>query len=666
MRPDELWIDAFAQQRPFDQFTLRARVHACAVERVLVRSAEGEPILSVAPLVSPPAYRERRRFGSRLAITFTWRTDPLADRVIPEYYTHPERFVWHVKPANLESGTLVVQAPVDLVGRDRAVDLVVVHDGLHLQLWIDGVLVDEEWPQGPTRNLVLPLALETASTRGAPTAGAPRAIDSVRLLRRGLDPAEVRDLTGEEVARRREREINPHHRGTRQYWRPADYNAYVGDCMPFFHDGVLHLYYLYDRRHHQGKWGAGGHQFAHISTRDLIGWEDHPLALTLERADEGSLGTGNCIFHDGVFHMYWIEHARRIPFREARFHADNIFVACGNDAMRFERRQEPWLRLDYGRSGDVNSFVFRDPGNGKFYHVIGGAGVHDGTITQPVHESFDLQTWTPSDDLSSLGPLSVCPSYMEWRGYHYLFSVCHYYVSDHPPCANRLRLGTNVVERGLIAPMIVRFSDDRALLVGAKGEGGYAGRLVIRELVQLDGGELATRFVEEMMPDRGDRLPLEQFGLRDGELRLDETCPSVRLAGLPESYHLSLTVDPAVGGGPTSWRILVRGEADGRSGYEIRFLPAEETVAFRDSPTAPAHGSQQPLRHGLIERFTGLDRRHSVDVLVVDNLVDVCIDGRYTHLGYTPEGPNAFTIERVGGSLAIHALEASPVTRRLP
>jgi hypothetical protein len=79
-----------------DRFTLFARVRPGAGERVLLRSADREPLLSVAPLEAPQAYRERRRCASSLALTFTWRTDTvellvfddLADICIDGRYTH--------------------------------------------------------------------------------------------------------------------------------------------------------------------------------------------------------------------------------------------------------------------------------------------------------------------------------------------------------------------------------------------------------------------------------------------------------------------------------------------------------------------------------------------------------------------------------------------------
>ncbi len=178
--------------------------------------------------------------------------------------------------------------------------------------------------------------------------------------------------------------------------------------------------------------------------------------------------------------------------------------------------------------------------------------------------------------------------------------------------------------------------------------------------MQLEGGTLGTKWVDEMLPKRDAPVPIERFGAPADQFRLDEAHPRVRLERLPKAYHLSLSVDPAAGGMPAQWRIVVRGRSDGESGYEIRFRPAEEMVEFRDSPGDAPHGSQHPLPHGLVERFPGLDQRHTVDLLVFDNLVDICIAGRYTHLGFAPEEPDALTIERLGGALGVDTVTLHP------
>jgi len=47
-----------------------------------------------------------------------------------------------------------------------------------------------------------------------------------------------------------------------QNWSPEGLNTGVGDVMPFSHDGTFHLFYLFDRRGHESKWGLGAHQWA--------------------------------------------------------------------------------------------------------------------------------------------------------------------------------------------------------------------------------------------------------------------------------------------------------------------------------------------------------------------------------------------------------------------
>ena len=85
-----------------------------------------------------------------------------------------------------------------------------------------------------------------------------------------------------------------------QYWKPEG-AFFVGDCIPFWHDGVYHLFYLLDENHHQGLSGMGGHQWAHVTTSDLVHWHHHPLALAIDDDFERSICTGTPFFHDGRY-----------------------------------------------------------------------------------------------------------------------------------------------------------------------------------------------------------------------------------------------------------------------------------------------------------------------------------------------------------------------------
>lgn len=85
------------------------------------------------------------------------------------------------------------------------------------------------------------------------------------------------------------------------YYAKPDGDFFLGDCMPFWHDGIFHLYYLLDEGHHQGLGGLGGHQWAHTTSRDLINWQHHPLALAIDADWEGSICTGSVFFMTAHF-----------------------------------------------------------------------------------------------------------------------------------------------------------------------------------------------------------------------------------------------------------------------------------------------------------------------------------------------------------------------------
>lgn len=89
-----------------------------------------------------------------------------------------------------------------------------------------------------------------------------------------------------------------------QYYTP-DVPRFVGDCMPFYHDGVFHLYYLLDENHHRTRGGLEVHQWAHASSADQREWRHHPLAIPVEEEWEGSICTGSVFHHQGDFHAFY-------------------------------------------------------------------------------------------------------------------------------------------------------------------------------------------------------------------------------------------------------------------------------------------------------------------------------------------------------------------------
>ncbi|HXF64536.1 MAG TPA: hypothetical protein VNK95_23095, partial [Caldilineaceae bacterium] len=113
-----------------------------------------------------------------------------------------------------------------------------------------------------------------------------------------------------------------------QYFKPAGGSFFVGDCMPFYHNGIFHLYYLLDENHHQALNGLGGHQWAHASSPDLVHWTHHPLALPMTEPEEVSICTGSVFYHDGCYYGF---HAVRRPDRSQR-----LGLATSPDGIHFQ------------------------------------------------------------------------------------------------------------------------------------------------------------------------------------------------------------------------------------------------------------------------------------------------------------------------------------------
>ena len=161
-----------------------------------------------------------------------------------------------------------------------------------------------------------------------------------------------------------------------QYFKPES-PYFVGDCMPFYHSGVFHLYYLWDENHHGAKSGLGGHQWAHASTTDLIHWTHHPMAIAITDDWEGSICTGSVFHHEGTYYAYY---AVRLPDLRQQ-----VYLAKSDDGIHFTKQSQKPLATPppgYHANHYRDPVVFRDPDTG-LYHMLITATLND----YPPHRS---------------------------------------------------------------------------------------------------------------------------------------------------------------------------------------------------------------------------------------------------------------------------------------
>jgi sucrose-6-phosphate hydrolase SacC (GH32 family) len=428
-----------------------------------------------------------------------------------------------------------------------------------------------------------------------------------------------------------------------QYFKPED-PYFVGDCMPFFLDGIFHFYYLRDENHHHGKNGLGGHQWAHASSRDLIHWEHHPMAISITEDREASICTGSVFYHDGVYRGYYA--TRMMDGKE------HLSVAVSSDGITFQKTEpNPFASPETGYVPGPyrDPCVFLDERSGLF-HLIATACLEKpdldgrgGCLAQLV--STDLKNWKLIEPFYVPGCRAVpeCPDHFEWNGWHYLvFSIdgiARYRMSRDPlgPWA-RPKADTfcGPMERVM---KTAAFTGNRRIgvaflptLDGNKDSGGwqYAGNAVFHEIVQNPDGTLGSKFPEEMTPATGDPISLEFVALSPNvsgdsshiQAKLSPGMNAAALQGCPKNARIAFTAKAA--SNTAAFGVCLRGSGKYEQGYELRFTPYERKVDLR---RADAGSCFDNAGHALTD-VQGLDGEIKVDIYLVNDIIDVCVNNQ--------------------------------------
>ena len=198
--------------------------------------------------------------------------------------------------------------------------------------------------------------------------------------------------------------------------------AIFGDPVPFYHDGVWHVFYLHRRIDAAGAFPAdSAHEWFHLVSRDLVRWEKQPPALLADE-NERVIATGSIVEQDGVFHAFY----------STRNRADkgpglaSVRVATSRDLVTWTKQPgEPLLLLkrDVPVLGTYESEPhFRDP------HVFWNPQAKEWWLAIAVQQkldpaysyagavalatSQDLRKWTLRREpmlASREGPASECP-----------------------------------------------------------------------------------------------------------------------------------------------------------------------------------------------------------------------------------------------------------------
>lgn len=356
--------------------------------------------------------------------------------------------------------------PLHLRAKAKPGDEIRVHIlPYRIELYVNDVLLDEEWPCGN------------------------HYLKDVEIIDNGCG---ISMQTAEVIAKEEPAVLGVFQNA--EGWQPEE-TVFVGDCMPFSHEGVYHVLYLKDRHHHGSKWGKGAHQWSHISTKDFVNWSIHPMAVEIDDPAEGSICTGSWIYDGKLHYLYYT--VRMCDGSPAR-----ICRSLSKDGYHFEKDRT----FSFTLSDKYNAPAARDPKIVKdaegLYHMILTTGLAEsgrGCLAHLV--SKDLQDWQELEEPLYIAPESKgepeCPDYFYKDGYYYLvYSLVAkgYYQYSKKPFS-----GWQTAEDPIIPCRSVPKAaiwNNRLIFTGFLGENHYAGTMTFLEAVVQENGQLAYKSLD--------------------------------------------------------------------------------------------------------------------------------------------------------------------------
>lgn len=298
-----------------------------------------------------------------------------------------------------------------------------------------------------------------------------------------------------------------------QFFTPTGHNTWVGDVVVGTFNGVCHVFYLLDRRHHSSKGGTGGHYFEHISSPDLVHWVEHPAAVPIAAQWE-TIGTGTPFMYKGKVGISYGIHTGRIIKDEF---LDGAIGAPAVDGPRYA------IGGTYSLSDDAIHFrksgKIVNPGqNPSFFNWPDGrlGLIADGYFDKADSpDGWSLDAKILGDTSRSVGA-GDCPWYFGWNGRHYILSgFTGFWMSTGSakgPYTDLVAKGEDIYD-GLNVPMTMPFGNGRMILAGWIPNTGWGGWLAFRELVQHSDGTLGLKWAQETMPAEGATLKEKSPGV---------------------------------------------------------------------------------------------------------------------------------------------------------
>ena len=531
-------------------------------------------------------------------------------------------------PDHPEWNSMTVGVPIAILKKPMGTHEVVLNfTGTRWTMYIDGELLDNDFPYG------YPEWFDKNSWK----------IESEFIKKAELF---LPSITPDKKA------VNPPRISPIQYWTPAGHNSWVGDVATIFYKGRYHIFYLFDRRHHQSKFGKGAHYFEHISTADFKTWTEHEAATPLDEQFE-CIGTGTpFVLNNQLCIAYGLHTERIYPDDQTTRPAQIEFIKRNGYSGRFDRSAP-------GAPAGATYAVSQDAVNFKktwiFFHPSRNPSVYqdtDGKLMMLAnHGAKGMWTndggWLVDGGWRCISPDfppgGDCTFYFRWGKYDYIIGGFRnlWYKNAPEPISEYKDLAKDGLDfyDGSNVPSVSEIPGGRFLSAAWIPITGWGGNLIIRELLQFPDGRIGSKWFKEIMPAMTDPKPFKMV-----ENNIKTPVPV-------DDFMLKFNVNPTtLNKGKLA--ITFMNDKGEENLCEFQISLDKQRAQYSNGSISEFSATEKSLREGgspqnvrnyAIENLIGTDKPFTVRIIVKgDNkiggsLIDAEIAGYRTMITYRPD-----------------------------
>jgi len=210
------------------------------------------------------------------------------------------------------------------------------------------------------------------------------------------------------------------------FYKPE--NAWVGDLIPYYEDGVYYAFYLHDPRNKKGEY-AEETTWHLVTTKDFTDLAYHGEAISRGRDDmpNKNIYTGSVIKdREGLYHAFYTAFNEDIRMEGRSI--QSVMKATGPDLYHLKTVEDFCLRADgvqYEMYDWRDPYVFRSEEDGRYKMLLAarskGAGSHRGgcialcSSNDLVHWAYEKPYYEPNAYITM-----ECPEVFKMGEWHYL------------------------------------------------------------------------------------------------------------------------------------------------------------------------------------------------------------------------------------------------------